>query len=98
MGEQGEAELEANTGRLKSKEWPYAVVELYVGKRSPSATLDAAIKPDDRCEAQFYIGEWHVLKGNVDEAQTALKAAVETCPRTFIEYTSAVAELKRLKR
>ncbi|MEQ1577400.1 MAG: tetratricopeptide repeat protein, partial [Hyphomicrobium sp.] len=96
-GATAEAELEANAGRLKTKEWPYAVIELYLGKRSPAATLDAAVKPDDRCKAQFYIGQWHVLKGNVADAQTALTVAVETCPKTFSEYVTAVAELKRLK-
>ena len=83
---------------MKTKEWPYAVAELYLGKRSPAATLDAAVKADDRCEAQFYIGQWHVLKSNAAEAAVSLKAAVDTCPKTFIEYHAAVAELKRLKR
>ena len=97
-GETAAAELEANAGRLKTKEWPYAVAELYLGKRSPAATLDAAIKPDDRCEAQFYIGQWHILKSNAAEAASALKVAVDTCPKTFVEFTAAIAELNRLKR
>lgn len=96
-GEAAEAELEANAGRVKTKEWPYAVTELYLGKRLPVATLDAAVKPDHHCEAQLYIGQWHVLKGNAADAETALKVAVETCPKNFIEHTAAVAELKRLK-
>ena len=97
-GDAAAPELEANAGRLKTKEWPYAVAELYLGKRSSAATVDAALKPDERCEAQFYVGQWHVLKSNPAEAASALKIAVDTCPKTFIEYTSAIAELKRLKR
>ena len=96
-GETAAAELEANAGRLKDKKWPYAVIELYLGKRSPEATLDAAGKPDEKCEAQFYIGQWHILKGDRSAAAAPLKAAVETCPKTFIEYVGAVVELKRLK-
>ena len=96
-GETGGAELEANAGRLKDKKWPYAVIEMYLGKRSPEATLDAAGKPDEKCEAQFYIGQWHILKGDQTAAAAPLKAAVDTCPKTFIEYTGAVVELKRLK-
>jgi len=96
-GETAEAELEANAGRLKDKAWPYAVIELYLGKRSPAATIDAAAKSDDRCEAQFYVGEWHLLKGNKTEAAAALRIAVDTCPKTFTEYTTAVFELKRLQ-
>jgi lipoprotein NlpI len=96
-GEEAASELEANAGRLKTKEWPYAAAELYLGKRSPAATLDAAAKPRDRCEAQFYIGECHKLKGNAAEAATALKAAVDSCAKISIQYRAAIAELKRLK-
>ncbi len=91
------AELEANAGRLKDKKWPYAVIELYLGKRSPEATLDAAGKLDEKCEAQFYIGQWHILQGDRAAAAAPLKAAVDTCPKGFIEYVGAVVELKRLK-
>jgi lipoprotein NlpI len=73
------------------------VTELYLGKRSPEATLDAAAKADDRCEAHFYIGQWHVLKGNLADARKALEVAANTCTKIFIEYDVAVAELKRLK-
>ena len=82
-GEAAEAELEANAAGLKTKEWPFAVTELYLAKRSPAATLDVAVTPDDRCEAQFYIGQWHLLKGNRPAAEVGLKAAVATCPEDF---------------
>jgi lipoprotein NlpI len=97
-GEIGAAgELEANSGRLKTKEWPYAVIELYLGKRSLKLTLDAAAKPAQMCDAQFYIGEWYVLQNKPAEAQAALDKAVETCVKLSPEYASAQAELKRLK-
>jgi lipoprotein NlpI len=96
-GEEAKAELEANAGRLKTKEWPYAVTELYLGKRLPAATLDAASKPDERCEAAFYIGQWYVLTGNAANAEAVLKTVADTCPNTFIEYRAAAAELKRLR-
>jgi lipoprotein NlpI len=95
-GEMAAAELAANAGRLPTKEWPYAALELYLGKRSPEATFDAAAEADDRCEAQFYIGEWHILKGNLAAARKALEVTANTCPKTFIEYEVAVADLKRL--
>jgi hypothetical protein len=31
------------------------------------------------------------------DAETALRTAVDTCPKSFTEYRAAVAELKRLK-
>jgi tetratricopeptide (TPR) repeat protein len=49
------AELEANVERrVDTKEWPYAVIELYLGRRSPELTLDAASNSDEQCEAQFW--------------------------------------------
>jgi tetratricopeptide (TPR) repeat protein len=90
------AELEANAGPLDVKEWPYAVVELYLGRRSPELTLGAASKSNDRCEAQFFTSEWYILQNKPAEAATSLCKAVETCPRSFWAYGAAQAELKRL--
>jgi len=95
-GENAAAELDKNAVRLKSAEWPYPVVELYLGRRSPADVLSAAGKADERCEAQFYIGEWHLLRGDRAAATTAFHTAAETCPKEFDEYTGALAELKRL--
>ena len=95
-GEDAASELEANAARLKTKDWPYPVIELYLGKREPEAALSSAAKPDERCDAHFYVGEWHVLQNNRDEAAKALQVAKDTCPKNFFEYTAAVAELKRL--
>lgn len=83
IGEAAETELASNAVRLKTKEWPFAAIELCLGKRSRAALLDEAVKPDDRCEAQFYIEQWHLMKGNRSEAKVGLKAAVATCPMIF---------------
>jgi Tfp pilus assembly protein PilF len=91
------AELAANAAPLKTTEWPYPVVELYLGRRAGSDLLAVATTPDDRCEAQFYLGEWHLLRGNSTEAAKALREAAATCPKTFYEYAGAAAELSRLR-
>jgi lipoprotein NlpI len=96
MGEDGMAELEAKAAQLKSTDWPYPVIELYLGRRSPADVLLVASKAEERCEAQFYNGEWHLLRGNRAAAATALKAAADICPKSFFEYEGALAELKRL--
>ena len=96
-GEEAAAELEANAARLKTKQWPFAAIELLAGKRTPDATLSVAVAPNDVCEANFYIGQWHILRGDKPAAAKFLKVAVDTCPKTFIEFTGAVAELKRLQ-
>ena len=97
LKQDGAAELGANAARLKSKDWPYAVIDFYLDRRSLAEMRAAAGKPEEKCEAEFYIGEWHLLRGNTADARTALQAAVDTCPKDFVEYAGAVAELKRLK-
>ena len=56
----------------------------------------AATNSDERAEAQFYLGEWHLLRNHREEAIKALKAAAQSCPPWFTEHAGAVAELKRL--
>jgi lipoprotein NlpI len=96
-GESAAAELEANATRLKTRVWPYAAIELFLGRRSPEAMLDVVTEEWDRCEAQFYLGEWQVLKGDASAAAAAFTAAVEICSvRYSYIYPSARAELRRL--
>jgi tetratricopeptide (TPR) repeat protein len=97
-GGDGAAELAAAAGELKSKAWPYPVVEFYLGKRSAEDMAAAAPGAEDRCEAQFYVGEWRLARGDRVKAKEALEAAKATCPQSFYEYDGAVAELGRLER
>jgi tetratricopeptide (TPR) repeat protein len=89
-------DLEPAMQRLKNGEWPYPVFELFIGRRDPQATLDAAQKPEEHCEAQFYVGEWQLLRGDRTAARPHLEEAEADCPKTFIEYGAAQAELRRL--
>jgi tetratricopeptide (TPR) repeat protein len=77
-------------------DWPVPVIELMLGRRIAEATLAAAGTPAQQCEAQFYVGEWKLLRGDRSGAAAAWQAAVDRCPRSFIEYKGARAELKRL--
>jgi hypothetical protein len=74
----------------------FPVIELFLDLRTPADTLAAAIKPDEQCEAQYYLGEWHLLRDDRAASIEALRKSVETCPKGFIEFDGAVAELKRL--
>ncbi len=68
----------------------------YFSLISAEATVAAAATPGEQCEAQFYVGEWRLLRGDQIGAAAAWQAAVDRCPRSFIEYKGARAELKRL--
>jgi lipoprotein NlpI len=89
--------LQENAAGLNPAEWPFPVIELFLGRRTPADMVAAAIKPDELCEAQFYLGQWYLLRDERVASIEALRKAVETCPRDFNEYAGAVAELKRLE-
>jgi len=89
------AALSANAARAGGA-WPRPVIDLFLGASTVEAALAAATSPSQRCEAQFYGGEWKLLQGDRAGAAAALKAAVDGCPKSFIEYKGARAELKRL--
>lgn len=106
MDQDGTAELDANAVRLKSRGWPYPVIDLYLGRRSLEEMLSAARleamrapapQPDETCQAEYYAGQWHLLRGNKNGAKARLQVAADTCPKDHIEYSGAVAELKRLE-
>ncbi len=89
----GRVELGTPSGNT---EWPAPVLELMRGSRTDEATLTAARTPAQQCEAQFYVGEWRFLHGDRPGAVAAWQAAVDRCPKSFIEYKGARAELRRL--
>jgi lipoprotein NlpI len=91
MGRNAAQELESRARRLKGWQWPFAIITLYLGKIGDAAATNS----DDRAEAEFYIGEWHLLGDRRTEALAALQMAAESCPVLFMEQTAAVIELKR---
>jgi lipoprotein NlpI len=88
----------AQAATRKGQAWPYPAVELFLGGRTFESTLAAVGNPSERCEAQFYGGEWKLLQGDRAAAALALTAAADTCPKSFIEHKGAEAELKRLRQ
>jgi lipoprotein NlpI len=88
-------ELESRAQRLKGRQWPFAIISLYLGDIRDDAALAAAPNSEDRAEAEFYIGEWHLLAGRRTEALAAQRVAAKSCPDWFMEHIAAVMELKR---
>jgi tetratricopeptide (TPR) repeat protein len=97
-GGDGTAELAAAAAQLKTKAWPYPIVEFYLGKRTAEDMAGAAAGAEEGCEAQFYVGEWRLIRGDRAKAKEALESAKATCPQSFYEYDGAVAELGRIDR
>jgi tetratricopeptide (TPR) repeat protein len=84
--------------QLDMTTWPAPVIRQFLGELSSAQTLAAADNNDPKtklgqtCEANFYGGEFALLKKNRPEALRLLGVAARDCPRSFIESTAAVAE------
>jgi lipoprotein NlpI len=92
------SELQAARSAVRPGDWPAPVVELLLDRKTSMETLAAAKTPDQRCEAQYYIGEWSLVRADVGAAETALQAAASACPKEFTEYQLARYELKHLRK
>ena len=82
--------------------WPAPVIRMFLGQMTPAAVLAAADDPDATkkkgqvCEANFYSGELALRQGAKDEATRLFRLAASDCPKDFIEWPAANAELKSL--
>jgi rhomboid protease GluP len=94
----GKLEENLSRARLPTSEWPFPILQLFLGQRSPEETLALATSPDQVCEAQFYVGEWRLLQNERSRAVRALRVAAQVCSMIFPEYSVARAELKRLEQ
>jgi tetratricopeptide (TPR) repeat protein/membrane protease YdiL (CAAX protease family) len=94
--------LQQATAQIDMVKWPAPVIRLYLGEISAADVLAAADDPNSTtkkgqvCEANFYSGELELQSGNKDEATRRFKLAAADCPKTFDEFSAAIAELKAL--
>ncbi|MDL2409850.1 rhomboid family intramembrane serine protease [Rhizobium calliandrae] len=91
-------ELRIEAGQLDHGKWPYPVYQLFLGELRPDEVIAKASTNDSLCEAIFYVGEWHHLRKEIDEARQKFRAAVLSCPTNFMEYDGARGELTLLER
>jgi tetratricopeptide (TPR) repeat protein len=91
------AALAVDAKNLNQGEWPYPIVELFLGLRTAEAALSASTSSDSRCEAQSYIGEWRLLHGD-SAALGSLKEASDACSASSAEYAPARTSLAQLRQ
>ena len=97
-----QAALAATVRTLGIDNWPAPLLDFYRGKTTTdkvyhdAASSDAQTATNQKCEADFYIGEWHLARKNAAAAKPLLQQAVNECPHDFVEYVAAQVELKRL--
>ena len=92
------AALGENVIQIDQANWPYPVARMMLGQLTPAQLVAMAKSADERCEAQFYIGEVQLLRGDKAAARTAFESTITSCPKTFIEFSGATVELARLDR
>ncbi len=93
--------LAAAATKLDLAAWPGPLIKLYLREATPDQVRRASGVGDDAavygqtCDADFYVGEYALLRGDRGAARTALTAAA-TCAPVFFEHGFAVEELKRI--
>jgi tetratricopeptide (TPR) repeat protein len=94
------AMIERRTKILKGTAVPplHPALDLYLGRSSPEAAVKAASNSlRNGCETDFFVGQWHLMRGDHDEARKRLQAAAhERCNGIDRTYLAAVIELKRM--
>jgi lipoprotein NlpI len=77
--------------------WPYPIIRYLRGEITADALLAAATDSDKKTEARAYLGLALSLSGRRDEALTHLRWVRDNGNKRFVEYTFAMAELRRLE-
>lgn len=82
-------------------DWPQPLLANFLGKLSieqvyaKAARGDGVVPAQQKCEADFYLGEWQI--GHADPAgKSRLQQAHDECPHNFVEFHASQTELKRL--
>jgi tetratricopeptide (TPR) repeat protein len=87
---------------LDMTKWPAPIVRLFLGQLTPEAVLAAADSPDPTtknrqfCEANFFSGELELQRGDKRQATKLFQFATVNCPKWWVEFGAAQAELKTL--
>jgi lipoprotein NlpI len=99
VGQDGSEDLQAQVDRWREFKYEIPpIFDFFLGRSSPAAVLEAG-KQSLRglCESNFYVGQWHVLQHNRDEARRLLQlASSKRCDGFHPTHPGAVAELKRM--
>ena len=103
-GEADRDEFAENAAKVRRDFWPTALLDYYLGTMDSEQVRAVALNGPARekekriCEAEFYLGEFAVHKGQPTVARTLLEAVLAGCRPYDVVYSAAVAELKLVPR
>jgi lipoprotein NlpI len=95
-GQDGAAELSNNATRQTPRTGPSSNRLLSLAALARRNARSAS-NANEQCESAFFAGERQLLHGNKVEARALLQVAVGARPKTFVEYSGAISELKWLR-
>ncbi len=96
------SQLSKAARHLDMKAWPAPIIRLFLGEMTPAAVIAATHGRDpitrraQVCEANLFSGALALLQGSKEQALPLLQRAASDCPRTFVEWEAANAELRAL--
>jgi len=99
----GQEKLAKYSAAFKSSEWPWPIIELYLGKQDISSLLkslkdkEKQMSPGEVCEAYFYIAQWFLLKNDIGKAIFYFESSLATEASDFLEFQYSALTLKRIK-
>ena len=97
-GDNDTLELQTSLDASQGKAWHTFATEFFLGKRTAPDLLSSATSAGETCEAHYYIGIAHILKGDPSSAEPEITTAVNSCPHEYHVYDLAKSQLQRLKK
>lgn len=104
IGKLDQAVLAKHLSDIDEGNWPAPLLQLFLGKLGEDVVLaktknkDPVTQTNRQCEAEFFLGEWHLARGDSSVARTLLGQAIGQCAHDFEEYRGAQEEMQRLPK
>lgn len=101
-GTDDKGSLEGQARQVHVDAWPAPIMDLFLGKLRPEYAIAFASDPDSdkntsqKCEAQFYVGEYALTQPDKSAALVLLQNARQICSGIFAESLGSKMELKRI--
>jgi tetratricopeptide (TPR) repeat protein len=86
--------------KFDAKQWPNPLKALYAGQIDADAVLKAQRESPaagaEACDANFYVGQWRLVHGEIVAGKPLMQKAAEVCDGTSLEKSMAFFEVKKL--
>ena len=97
-----QTELADLSARQADSSFSLQVVDFYLGRlvepilRARAGDRDSRIRQEQTCQVDYFVGQWHLMRGDTALGTPLLQAVVRNCPANFHERWAASLELRRI--